>query len=291
MPNVNGFPTGNTCVADASERFQIMIVDPNFLDHWKVSTLRAILGRDKEAPIYILRLWSYCQSAKKSTMPYNANVVAEICKFKGHPEAILDAMVQLKIIDVVDDTTLRVHEFDVYNKKLYSCRENAEKARKTANRKHSIETSNGSPIEHSIESSNSNPVGVPIERGLDRIGLDRIGINTPKPPAGAQEWEVDFFDSLKNSGKFPALTFDALHQAIRGYEKADLPSRWPEIVEEIKSMPGSIQFPVSVLRTAVSRLEVRNIQNSEKKDGATAKAGRRAMLVEIPDNLQIGGMK
>lgn len=268
-----------------------MIVDPNFLDHWKVSTLRAILGRDKEAPIYILRLWAYCQSAKKSTMPHNANVVAEICKFKGHPEAILQAMVELKIIDVVNDTTLRVHEFDVYNKKLYSCRENAEKGREKANKKHSIESSNGHSIESSIESLNGHPVGVPIERGLDRIGLDRIGIKTPKPPEGALEWEVLFFDSLKNSGKFPALTFEALHQAIRGYEKADLPTRWPEIVEEIKSMPGSIQFPVSVLRTAVSRLEVRNITASEKKDCAAVKAGKRAMLVDIPDNLQIGGMK
>jgi hypothetical protein len=268
-----------------------MIVDPNFLDHWKVSTLRAILGRDKEAPIYILRLWAYCQSAKKSTMPYNANVVAEICKFKGNPEAILQAMVELKIIDVVDDATLRVHEFDVYNKKLYSCRENAEKGREKANKKHSIESSNGNSIESSIESSNEHPVGSPIERGLDRIGLDRIGINTPKPPEGAPEWEVSFFDALKNSGKFPALTFDALRQAFDGYKKANLETKWPEIVEEMKSMPGTIQFPVTVLRNAISKLEFRIVTNLEKKDGAAAKGARRAMLIEIPENLQIGGMR
>jgi hypothetical protein len=111
-------------------------------------------------------------------------------------------------------------------------------------------------------------------------GVEGNGIS-PKPPGGACEWEELFWVGLKNSGKFPALSFEALVQVTRSYPKADLANRWTEIVEEVRSIPGTIQFPVQVLRTAVSRLEVRNL-NSEKKEGAAPGCRRPGELISVP---------
>lgn len=40
-----------------------MIVDPDFLDHWRTRMVVDALG-DELAPVYILRLWAHCQARK-----------------------------------------------------------------------------------------------------------------------------------------------------------------------------------------------------------------------------------
>lgn len=41
-----------------------MIVDPDFLDHWRTRMVVDALGGDEMAPMYIMRLWAHCQSRK-----------------------------------------------------------------------------------------------------------------------------------------------------------------------------------------------------------------------------------
>lgn len=43
-----------------------MIVDPDFLDHWRTRMVVDALG-DEMAPVYILRLWAHCQARKSDT--------------------------------------------------------------------------------------------------------------------------------------------------------------------------------------------------------------------------------
>ena len=267
-----------------------MIVDPTFMDHHKTSRLRAILGKDREAPIYILRLWAYCQTARKDTIENNADVIADICRYKGHADSFLDALIKLKILDVVDDETLRVHEFNDYNRSLIAVRANAEKARSKANRKHSAKPSIEDSAKPSIEDSAKPSIEDSGEGGLDRIGLD----NTPKPPDGDCEWEVKFLSELRKTGKFPALTFEALKFVIRDYPKAELHDRWPQIVEEAGSLPsGVVNNPSAWLRTAISKLEARLIFRSEKKEGGEdqRKKERAAQVFHVLENPTIGGMR
>lgn len=111
-------------------------------------------------------------------------------------------------------------------------------------------------------------------------GMEGNGI-PPSPQGVDRGWEDDFLAELKNTGKFPALTIEALKQAARGYPKANLPALWPEIISEAVSMPGSvIGSPVAWIRAAMSRLERQNI-NSEKKEGA-AGSPQKGQLIQIP---------
>jgi hypothetical protein len=41
-----------------------VIVDPDFLDHWRTRMVVDALGGDELAPMYILRLWAHCQARK-----------------------------------------------------------------------------------------------------------------------------------------------------------------------------------------------------------------------------------
>jgi hypothetical protein len=42
-----------------------MIVDPDFLDHYKTRLVVDLLGGDELAPLYVLRIWGHCQQRKK----------------------------------------------------------------------------------------------------------------------------------------------------------------------------------------------------------------------------------
>lgn len=41
-----------------------MIIDPDFLDHWRTRMVVDALGGDEMAPTYIIRLWAHCQARK-----------------------------------------------------------------------------------------------------------------------------------------------------------------------------------------------------------------------------------
>lgn len=41
-----------------------MIIDPDFLDHWRTRMVVDALGGDEMAPMYIMRLWGHCQARK-----------------------------------------------------------------------------------------------------------------------------------------------------------------------------------------------------------------------------------
>lgn len=71
-----------------------MIVDPDFLDHWRTGMVADAIG-DPMAPIYILRLWAHCQVRKSDrfVMP-TAGLKAQCkCPADAHvfEQALIDA--------------------------------------------------------------------------------------------------------------------------------------------------------------------------------------------------------
>jgi hypothetical protein len=44
-----------------------MIVDPDFLDHWRTRMLVDAL-QDECAPMYIIRVWAHCQQRRGDTL-------------------------------------------------------------------------------------------------------------------------------------------------------------------------------------------------------------------------------
>ena len=104
-----------------------MIVQPNFLDHWKTRLLQTELAGDPLAPTYVLRLWGHCQEQKTHRFPrLSANALAAICCVKTPPEAFWVAM-QTSGFILVKNELVEVHEWDKYNSGLVTSWVNGKK--------------------------------------------------------------------------------------------------------------------------------------------------------------------
>ena len=70
-----------------------MIVDPDFLDHWRTGMVADALG-DPMAALYILRLWAHCQTRKSDTFVMPARGLKAQCKYPGDADAFEAALVE-----------------------------------------------------------------------------------------------------------------------------------------------------------------------------------------------------
>lgn len=80
-----------------------MIVDPDFLDHWRTGMVADALG-DPMAPLYILRLWGHCQERKSDTFIMPTRGLKAQCKFGGDAEAFESALIEAGFIARDGDT-------------------------------------------------------------------------------------------------------------------------------------------------------------------------------------------
>lgn len=68
-----------------------MIIDPDFLDHWKVRMVADLLC-DEMAPIYLMRLWSHCQNRRADSFELPDPALKAICRFPGEAAALISAL-------------------------------------------------------------------------------------------------------------------------------------------------------------------------------------------------------
>lgn len=74
-----------------------MIVDPDFLDHWRTRMVVNAL-RDELAPLGILRLWSHCQQRKSDRFEMPTEGLKAQCRYQGDAEAFEQALVDAKFV-------------------------------------------------------------------------------------------------------------------------------------------------------------------------------------------------
>jgi len=67
-----------------------VIVDPDFLNHWRTRMVVDALGKDEMAPLYILRIWAHCQQRRSSEFDMPAAGLKALCCFVGDA-ALLEA--------------------------------------------------------------------------------------------------------------------------------------------------------------------------------------------------------
>ncbi len=94
-----------------------MIVEPDFLSHWKTQALVDELS-DPMAPLYVIALWSHCQQRRTATfedLPPNA--LKAICRYKGDGEKLLSALTSSGFIDPTE-RGFEVHGWAERNVKL-----------------------------------------------------------------------------------------------------------------------------------------------------------------------------
>lgn len=102
-----------------------MIVDPDFLDHWRTGMVTDALG-DPTAPMCILRLWAHCQERKSDTFVMPTRGLKAQCKFQGEAEAFEKALIEAGFIER-DGDTIKVCGWAEKNAALFAAWENGNK--------------------------------------------------------------------------------------------------------------------------------------------------------------------
>ena len=96
-----------------------MIVEPDFLDHWKTRLLVKLTG-DEAAPLMLLRLWGHCQYRKDWRFTgMNGETLSAICRSKIDGTQLLNVLNQSGFIEINGKVTV-VHDWDVSNRTLVS---------------------------------------------------------------------------------------------------------------------------------------------------------------------------
>ena len=94
-----------------------MIVQPDFLDHWKVSALAGRIGR-LEAITALLALWAHCQQRRLWRFEFTDLMLAGICRFTGDATLLKNTLLELRLIDSHPEGGYEVHEWAEVNASL-----------------------------------------------------------------------------------------------------------------------------------------------------------------------------
>jgi len=102
-----------------------MIIEPDFLDHWKTRLLMRLLNTEA-APNYVIRLWSHCQTRKTNKFPeWSPAILASVCRWPGDADQFWSAMMQTFCRH--EDGYLIAHEWDEVNASLIAAWSNGGK--------------------------------------------------------------------------------------------------------------------------------------------------------------------
>jgi len=106
-----------------------MIITADFLDHWKTKLLIHLLD-DPEAPLGLMRLWAHCQSRKTDRFDpgkLNPSILKAITQSRATKEALWDAFIESRFLDLHADGSIEAHGFYEANASLFSSWENGKK--------------------------------------------------------------------------------------------------------------------------------------------------------------------
>lgn len=188
-----------------------MIVDPDFLDHWRTQMLSDLLDGDQMAPVYVIRLWSHCQNRRDTRFsPMPPAGLKAICRFQGDAAQLETAMIQAGFVER-DGDEISVPKWAEYNSQLMA---NWENGRRGGRPKKTHPKPNGNPSgtqpkPKSAESENGvtsleprreekrrediRPPYPPPSAGGDSEGQDADASSEDQPPAPERDVIADGF--------------------------------------------------------------------------------------------------
>lgn len=149
-----------------------MILDPDFLDHWKTRMLVDLLGGDECAPLYVIRIWGHCQARRAVDFDITPTALKAICRAPHESTTFEAAMIEAGFVER-DGPTLRVPKWAEHNPKLVANWRNGGSGGRPAKPK-------GNPPETQRETQ-PEPSGNPAET--------QSGISVAKSEVGLGHWE------------------------------------------------------------------------------------------------------
>lgn len=103
-----------------------MIVDPDFLDHWRTRMLVDALGGDELVPLCLIRLWAHCQQRKGDRFEMPAAGLKAQCRYTGDAQAFEAALIEAKFV-ARDGEWIHILGWAEQNASLLAAWENGQK--------------------------------------------------------------------------------------------------------------------------------------------------------------------
>jgi hypothetical protein len=199
-----------------------MIIQPDFLTHWKVQALSGIIGR-AEALTALLSLWGHCQNSRTCIFQFSLPMLAGICQYQGDASQLRQAMLDCRLIDLHENGQYEVHGWAEKNASLIA---NWTNGTKSKNPRPTHGKAMASPPETHGQSTDNPaethgpPMGPPIE-GRDRLegeeGLDGEEGKDPAPDGGFSPVKISWSIQTGWSGFTPAIR-QSLEKAFPGLD-------------------------------------------------------------------------
>lgn len=155
-----------------------MIIEPDFLDHWKTRLLMRLLDTEA-APNYVIRLWSHCQTRKTNIFPeWSPVILSSVCRWPGDADVFWSAMLQT--FCRIEDGHLVAHQWDEVNAGLICSWANGAKGGRPKK-----------PMGNPRVNPEPIPVNPDITRGLtDREDREEKTEKKKQPVPLKSEWEI-----------------------------------------------------------------------------------------------------
>jgi hypothetical protein len=104
-----------------------MIIDPDFLDHWRTRMLVNLLS-DEMAPLYLIRIWSHCQNRKQTQFkPMPNQGLKALCRYPGDADKLMSAMVDSGFVKKIGSNTIEAVGWGDHNAQLVKAWANGSK--------------------------------------------------------------------------------------------------------------------------------------------------------------------
>ncbi len=214
-----------------------MIIDPDFLDHWKTQMLVNMLD-DPCAPLYLIRIWSHCQNRKQTQFKPMPNPgLKALCRYPGDADKLVSALVESGFIEKTDGDSILVVGWEDKNAQLVAAWENGAKGGRP--RKNPTVTQpkpNGKP----------NPdLGEPDEKRLDKSredksreeGKETICSASATPPPEPVVPVLEFPVAHKTK-KTWALTQTLIDELTEAFPAVDVLQQCKQALAWVKANPG-----------------------------------------------------
>lgn len=157
-----------------------MLVDVDFLDHWRTRLVVDQLGGDELAPLYIMRVWAHCQMRKSVRFEgMTASGLRSLCRFPGSAEKLESALIEAGFV-VRNGNAIEVPKWAKHNASLISAWENGAKGGRPRKHPENPTETDGKPMGSNGKTHGqpkANPRETDRTRGDERRS-DGIGIES-----------------------------------------------------------------------------------------------------------------
>ena len=150
-----------------------MLIDTDFLDHWRTRALVDLLGGDELAPLYLIRLWGHCQTRRADTFEIPTAGLKALCRYAGDANRLESALIEAGWVER-DGRNLRACKWLQKNSGMFARWENGKSGGRPKKPTDNLSETGQEPAANQHRTS-----GEPIREEKRREEKKREKTNTP----------------------------------------------------------------------------------------------------------------